>query len=173
VIAQGKDDTDSYTVVLTRKPEDDAKVIVKAFAPLGLKFKSINDVPVPGSETSTLVFTAADWNVAQKIEFTADEQGAAEVATITHGGSGQNEEQLLVIGATKGTFTLSLGHWKPKTSSSIRQPPASRRRRFKRQSMAALVLRSPSVLSPPNRTRSCSPTRPIPMWTNSRWTPRN
>jgi Ca2+-binding RTX toxin-like protein len=108
VVAQGKGDVDDYAVVLTRKPEDDAHVIVRAFAPTGLRFTKVNGEEASNPKIAVLVFTAADWNVAQNIEFTADEQGAAEVSTIVKGDAGKNRnaKQLLVVGATKGTFKL-------------------------------------------------------------------
>jgi Ca2+-binding RTX toxin-like protein len=115
VVSQGLGDSDSYSIVLTRKPEDNALVVVKAFAPTGLRFKEVNGVAAVDLTTATLTFTAADWNVAQHIVFEADQQGTAEISTVTQGGTPnaqgdpQDETQLLVFGATKGTFTLSLG----------------------------------------------------------------
>ena len=118
IVSQALGDWDSYGLVLTRKPENDALVVVKAFAPLGVRFKRVNGVlvgvdPDQKPEAVFLEFNETNWNTPQYIEFEADQQGSAEVRTATDGtnevNNEKNEVQVVSIGATGGTFKLRLG----------------------------------------------------------------
>ncbi|MEJ2131125.1 MAG: hypothetical protein P8Y95_05750, partial [Gammaproteobacteria bacterium] len=105
VVSQALGIADSYAVVLTRKPENGAEVVVKAFAPRGVRFKSANGVafPVSESEGATLVFDDTNWDEPQIIEFEAAQLGSITVATATEGDNliePRNEVQLLSIGAS-------------------------------------------------------------------------
>jgi Ca2+-binding RTX toxin-like protein len=103
-VSQARGDTDNYWIVLTRKPENDAEVVVTAIAPQGIKLVGPSNALLDGV---TLTFTAANWDKPQEIVFQADEQGIAQVETKRDGGSGENEIQLLAIDATKGSFSLT------------------------------------------------------------------
>ena len=109
VVSQALGDSDSYGIVLTRKPENDAEVIVKAFAPTGLRFKSVNGVAVPvdDSDAVILVFDPTNWNEVQTVEFEAAQRGSIEVFETRKGNAQENELQLISIGASGGTFELT------------------------------------------------------------------
>lgn len=72
IVSQGLADEDSYKVVLTRKPENQATVIVKAFAPTGVVFTEVAGASPPENDAINIVFDENNWNTAQVIKFAAD-----------------------------------------------------------------------------------------------------
>ena len=112
IVSQALGDVDSYGVVLSRKPENGATVVVKAFAPRGVRFKSAGGIPIlfADSDSAILTFDETNWNVEQVIEFEADQQGVIEIEEAVRGSitKMENEVQVLSIGATGGTFQLEL-----------------------------------------------------------------
>jgi hypothetical protein len=117
IVSQALGDYDSYYVVLTRKPENEAEVIVKAFAPRGVRFikagdkDAPTDIPFADSDSAILTFDDTNWHVPQIIMFQADQQGVAIVKEAVRGSASkqENEVQVLSIGATGGTFRLEMG----------------------------------------------------------------
>src|SRR5205823_6396796 len=76
-VSQGLGDVGSYSVVLTRRPENNATVVVRAFAPRLVQFRKANGVPVARGTSQepdvvALTFNTSNWNVPQTIEFAAD-----------------------------------------------------------------------------------------------------
>ncbi|MHC1764378.1 MAG: hypothetical protein AB9869_08735 [Verrucomicrobiia bacterium] len=108
---------DHYTVVLTRKPENEADVVVTSRAPAGVKFLGTSDGTVdpgpdgtPGTpddgDSVSFVFTAANWNVPQTAYFVAYQTGDAKILVGNDGGNGENARQTLAIQGTEGSFKL-------------------------------------------------------------------
>ena len=107
VVSQGLGDTDNYFVVLTRRPENGATVLVKAIAPRGVRFLRANGEEVIDPDGVELFFTATNWNIPQEIVFEADQLGTAEIKTVRQGDVERKEQQVLTINATGGTFALT------------------------------------------------------------------
>lgn len=109
---------DYYTVVLTRKPENDAEVVLTSRAPAGVKFMDTSD-GVLGADGDSISFTfdKNNWNTPQTAYFTVYQTGSAEIQVGNDGGNGENATQVLAIMGTEGTFKLSssglddLGTW--------------------------------------------------------------
>jgi Ca2+-binding RTX toxin-like protein len=98
---------DTYGIVLARKPEDDAEVIVTSFAPRGVRFTSDEDGVVgDGGKSVALTFDDTNWDTVQTVSFVADESGDAAITLIQPGGDGSNAIQVLGLGATEGSFTI-------------------------------------------------------------------
>jgi len=124
IVSQVTGLADTYQMILTRKPEEGAEIIVTSFAPRGVRFigpakTTINGVDYGVSEDGdsvSLLFTDSNWNIAQTVSFIADQQGEAEVTVLKDGGDDNNAVQVLGLGATEGSFTLEstdadLGLW--------------------------------------------------------------
>ncbi|HET6573208.1 MAG TPA: hypothetical protein VFG68_06375, partial [Fimbriiglobus sp.] len=98
-VSQGLNDTDGYSVVLTRAPENGATVLVRAFAPRGVEFVSANGVLVSANpffelDAVFLLFDATNWFVPQPIVFKADdteEIDGVSAGFITHSIDVQDE----------------------------------------------------------------------------------
>ena len=121
---------DHYTVALTRKPENDTRVVVTSRAPEGVKF--VHDVGADGvlgnnGDSISFTFTADNWDVPQTAYFTGYQTGSAEIQVSNQGGNGQDASQTLAINGTEGKFRLTNGSWTPARSPSIsagtRSPP--------------------------------------------------
>ena len=117
-------------IVLTRKPEDGATVVVTSRAPRGVKFTGFNPAPgIGGSFMTTdtivtpegnldigvsaegdsisLAFDASNWNIQQQIFFEADQEGTAKLKVTADGGDTiDNAQQALTLNATEGTIRL-------------------------------------------------------------------
>ncbi|MHC4497645.1 MAG: hypothetical protein ACYS21_00865, partial [Planctomycetota bacterium] len=112
----GLKDYDIYGIVLTRKPENGATVVVRAYAPQGVRFRTVDLYGTPidvdadldqQPEAIVLEFNDANWDTPQYVSFEADQQGSALLKTDTQGTPAANEVQVLSIGATGGSFTLA------------------------------------------------------------------
>ncbi len=107
---------DAYTVVLTRKPENGAKVIVTSYAPTGVKFDDSSIVPGvdmgDDNDSIALTFTGSNWYIPKVVYFRAYQTGGTAITrtakggTIASGGDGQNARQTLVVSGTEGSFKL-------------------------------------------------------------------
>jgi hypothetical protein len=99
IVSQALGDYDSYYVVLTRKPENEAEVIVKAFAPRGVRFikagdkDAPTDIPFADSDSAILTFDDTNWHVPQIIMFQADQQGVAIVKEAVRGSASKSPLQ--------------------------------------------------------------------------------
>src|SRR4029079_17493400 len=118
---------DHYTVVLTRKPENNTKVQVTSRAPRGVKFTHASDGVVDegpdktaftadDGDSVTFTFDSSNWNDPQTAYFTAYQAGTATIVVGNGGGNGVNAKQALALQATEGKFKLSstdpiLGAW--------------------------------------------------------------
>jgi hypothetical protein len=99
---------DTYGIVLTRKPEEGAIVTVTSFAPRGVRFTGDEDgTPSADGKSIALEFTDLNWNTVQTVAFVADQSGDAAMTVLNSGGDDTNAVQVLGMGATEGTFTIS------------------------------------------------------------------
>lgn len=103
-------ENDSYTVVLTRRPENGSVVKITSRAPAGVKFDATSDGLLgDGGDTITMFFTESDWNAPRTVYFHAYQEGSAAIQQTAVGGGGQNARQTLVINGTEGSFKLHSG----------------------------------------------------------------
>jgi Ca2+-binding RTX toxin-like protein len=113
IVSQALGNWDNYGVVLTRKPENGATVVVTARAPRGVRFvkKTVNgfDIAAVQPDAMILTFNAMNWDKVQTIVFEADEQGFARIDTTNEGDSDEHEVQVLSVGFTGGSLRLKQG----------------------------------------------------------------
>ena len=90
--------------MLTRKPEEEAEIVVTSFAPPGIRFvgpgqfTDDNDTPEEDDDIEfgvsdegdsvSLLFNTANWYIPQTVSFVADERGDAAVTVLKEGAAG-------------------------------------------------------------------------------------